>query len=173
MVTMGVLCFVLQVALAPNVALGNGRINFALVYAACFALSVGGREGVICGFLAGLVFDLTTTGPVGLMSLLLTCMADLVGLEGRNRMVDGMADAMASFGISSLVVTVVYHLVMLLMGQAGSIADVLFLRTLPTFALTFVAFLPFAYFMTRASGGASRGSKGLGKHGGHYDTRGL
>ena len=41
-VVLAVVCLVLQLALAPNVGLGNGRANFALVFCACVALSRGG-----------------------------------------------------------------------------------------------------------------------------------
>lgn len=42
---LAVLCAVLQLAVAPYVALGNGRINFALVFSALMAMLVGGRRG--------------------------------------------------------------------------------------------------------------------------------
>lgn len=172
MLWLGVACLVLQLALAPNLALGNGRINFALAYAAVFALSVGGREGVLCGFFAGLVFDLSTTGPIGLMALLLTVMSYLLGNEERNRMADGFPTTMALFGVSSLVVVFLYHLAMLVAGEAGDLIDVIVMRTLPTFALTFVAFLPFAYFLCRNAEGAA-GRLGRRRRGNHLDMRGL
>lgn len=79
-------CLVLQLAVAPNFGIGNGRINFALIFSAVVALTIGGRTGVLCGFLAGFVFDLSTTGPVGLMALLLTVSSFQMGMECRNRL---------------------------------------------------------------------------------------
>lgn len=172
MLWLGVACLVLQLALAPNIALGNGRINFALIYAAVFSLSVGGREGVLCGFFAGLVFDLSTTGPIGLMALLLTVMSYLLGAEERNRMADGFPATLAQFGVASLTVIFAYHLAMLMAGQADGIIDVLFMRTLPTFALTFIAFMPFAYVLCRSAEG-SQGRFGRKRRGNHLDMRGL
>ena len=61
-------CLVLQIAVAPYLAVGNGHINFALIFCAVVALTVGGSWGVLCGFFSGLVFDLSTTGPIGLMA---------------------------------------------------------------------------------------------------------
>ena len=66
--TLALVCMVCQLALAPNIGIGNGRANFALVFTACVAFNAGGRRGVLAGFFAGLVFDLSTTGPVGLMA---------------------------------------------------------------------------------------------------------
>lgn len=155
------ICFVLQIALAPNFGLGNGRANFALVFAACIALAQGGKRAVIAGFAAGLVFDLSTTGPVGLMAFCLTGASYLMGLEGRDRMSGDLASSATTFAAAALGVSFAYHLAMLLVGQASSILDVLFFRTLPTALLTFVAFLPFAYYFSRvrSSGGGSLGRK--------------
>lgn len=173
MLWLGVLCLLLQLALAPNIGVGNGRINFALVYAATFALAVGGRDGVVCGFLAGLVFDLSTTGPIGLMTLLLTGMSYVLGLEERNRFADGFPATMATFGVASLAVVFLYHLSMLLAGQASDLIDVIVMRTLPTFALTFVAFVPFAYFLCRSAEGGAGGVGRRRRGGGHLELRGL
>lgn len=173
MLVLGLACLLLQLALAPNVGIGNGRINFALIYAALVALMVGGRTGVISGFFAGLVFDLSTTGPIGLMALLLTVMASVLGLEERNRLADGLPQTLTTFGVASLAVVFVYHLMMLFVGQATDLGDVLLLRTLPTFALTFVAFIPFAYFLCRSSEGGSGGGLRRRRRGGRFDIRGL
>lgn len=170
---LGLVCLFLQLALAPSIGMGNGRINFALIYAAIFALEVGGQAGVLCGFFAGLVFDLSTTGPIGLMALLLTVTSAVLGVEERNRFVDGLPAMLAAFGVASLLVIFVYHLMMLFVGDATSLGDVLLMRTLPTFALTFVAFLPFAYVLCRSAEGGSGGGFRRSRRGSHFDIRGL
>ena len=160
-VVLALVCAVLQLALAPNLALGNGRTNFALVFASCVALLCGGRTGVLAGFFSGLFFDLSTTGPIGLMAFCLSVSSYVLGLGGRDRMSGELGGSMgmvlgACFGVS-----VVYHLAMLLVGQADSIVDVLFLRALPSAVLTLVFFLPFAYYFSRLrSSGPSLGGRG-------------
>ena len=57
-----IICAVLQLAIAPNVGLGNGRANLALVFVATVALTSGGGRAVVCGFFAGLF---TTSPPQG------------------------------------------------------------------------------------------------------------
>ncbi|HJA28013.1 MAG TPA: rod shape-determining protein MreD [Candidatus Olsenella pullicola] len=168
-VVLALICFVLQLALAPNLGLGNGRANFALVFASLVALLMGGSRGVIAGFVAGLIFDLSTTGPIGLMAFCLTVSSFVLGLEGRDRMSGDFAACVALFSGASLAVSFVYHLAMLLVGQASSFFDILFLRTLPTAALSIAFFLPFAYYFARLrSSGPS-----LGGRGGHFSTKGL
>ena len=114
-----IICAVLQLAIAPNVGLGNGRANLALVFAATVALTSGGGRAVVCGFFAGLFYDLSSTGPIGLMALMLS------------------------------VVNVGYGLGLMLAGQGGGFVDAVFLRALPGALLSLVCFLPFAYFESR------------------------
>lgn len=175
-IVLAVVCLLLQVMISPNVGMGNGRFNFALVFAGVYALAYGGKSAVVAGFLAGLVFDLISTGPIGLMSGLLTVFSYALGTEERNRFSDGLVAALSAFGVGSLVVVLVYHLAMILLGDATSVLDLMFQRVLPTFAMTFVGFLPFAYVQVRkASGsrGKHTGSKGMGLREKNYDVRNL
>ncbi|MGI6755387.1 MAG: rod shape-determining protein MreD [Atopobiaceae bacterium] len=169
-IILALICFVLQLALAPNLTLGAGRFNFALIYAFCIAFLIGGRRAVIHGFMAGLIFDLATTGPFGLMTLLLCVMSYLLGLEGRNRFADGLGAALSSFAVSSFAVILIYHLTMLALGDASSLADVLIWRVLPSFALSFVAFCIFAWYFARD---AAAGVSARPKRGSHYSMKGL
>ncbi|WP_443742366.1 rod shape-determining protein MreD, partial [Tractidigestivibacter sp.] len=171
---LAIACAVLQLALAPNIGLGNGRANFALIFTVCVAFNVGGRKGVLAGFFAGLFFDLSTTGPVGLMAGLCAAAAYAMGQEGRNRMAGEFGASVAEFSIATLVVSLVYHLAMLMVGQSSSFLDVIILRTLPTAFLTIIAFLPFAWIYSRSTGGGPNLSMGGRRRGGsHLSTRGL
>lgn len=177
-IVLAVICLVLQLALAPNVALGNGHPNFALIFSACVALQVGGTRGVIAGFVAGLLFDLSTTAPIGLMAFCLTVSSFALGMEQRNRMAGDLGSAMGLFCAATLGVSLVYHLAMLLVGQASSIIDVVIFRALPAALLTVVFFLPFAYYYSRVRvTGQSLGGAGSLRSGGargtHFTRRGL
>ncbi len=175
--TLAAICLVLQVAVAPNIALGNGRANFGLVFAGVASLLVGGQFGVFCGFLAGLIFDLSTTGPIGLMSFLLTIGSYVVGIEARNRIADDFVGSMRQFAQMAFIVSLAYHVAMFLVGEATSVMDVVLLRTLPTFALTLLGFAPFAYVISHATGSAltlgGKPSKSARSHGSRYDLGNL
>lgn len=174
---LALICLVLQVAIAPNIALGNGRANIGLVFAGIVSLLIGGRVGVFAGFLAGLVFDLSTTGPIGLMAFLLTGGSFVVGIEARNRLADDFSGSMRLFALMALVVSLIYHVTMLLVGQASSIIDVVALRTIPTTILTLLAFAPFAYVISHATGMAltlgGKPSRSARSRGSHYDLDGV
>ena len=172
---LAIVCAVCQLALAPNIGIGNGRANFALIFTACVAFNVGGRRGVLAGFFAGLCFDLSTPGPVGLMAGCCAAAAYLMGQEGRNRMAGEFGATVAEFSVATLVGALINHFAMLVVGQSSSLLDVLVLRTLPTALLTIIAFLPFAWFYSRSTGGGPSLSMGGRPRGGGspLSTRGL
>ena len=170
---LAVVCAVLQLALVPNVGLGLGRANLALVFAALVALRFGGRAGVLAGFFAGLFFDLSTTGPVGLMAFCLSVVGFALGREERDRMAEGMSGSLVSFAAAALLVSLVYHLAMLLVGQGDSLLDAIVFRTLPTALLSIVAFVPFAWFFSRTRPSSSGFATPHHGRGGHFSRRGL
>lgn len=175
-VVLAIICVVLQLAISPHLLLGNGSASFALVFAGLLALSIGGKGAVLAGFGMGLLYDLTATTPIGLMALLFTVFCFALGSENRNRFGDGFVSSITTFSLGALGVLLTYHLVMLMLGQAEGLYDVLVLRTLPSFALTFLAFLPFAYFQVRATGkghGRSAGASASHRGSQHYDVSNL
>ena len=166
------ICLFLQVAIAPYVQIGLGHANLAVVFAAIVAMLSGGPVGVLVGFLSGLIFDLSTTGPIGLMAFILTIASFVVGMEGRNRLAGDLIGSFATFAEMAAAVGLTYQMAMFLTGDAHSLYDVLVLRTLPSFALTFVAFLPFALVISHATSSAlNLGKVGSASHarGSRYD----
>jgi rod shape-determining protein MreD len=171
---LALVCCILQLALTPQIGLGNGRINFMAILAACIAMQQGGRTGVLAGFLSGLFFDLCTTGPIGLMAFELTLAAWVMGHDGRNRIGEGMSESAAYFAPICAGICLVYNLAMLLVGQVDGILDAVFLRALPTFVLTFAFFLPFSYFLgRRPQGGSGVGGSSLNLGGGSRSSKHL
>lgn len=166
---LAIVCLVLQLALAPNIGLGNGRANFALVFSACFAMTQGGPRSVVVGFFSGLLFDLSSTTPIGLMSFCLTISSYLLGAEARNRMSGDFGGSVLLAAFASLGTSLIYCLGMFFLGQTSSFVDAVVLRALPMALLTIVFFLPFAYYYSRIrTSGAN-----LGAGGGHFSKRGL
>lgn len=165
-----VVCLVLQVAVSSIIALGNGRANFMFICAATVALTVGGRTGVLIGFIAGIIFDLSSTGPIGLMAFLLTLTAFILGIGERDRLADDSMSASFYLAIACLVVSLAYHLTMFVFGQAASIVDLILLRVLPTAFLTCIAAVPFVFVLGRK--GNSGISTAHGRHVGRYSIDG-
>lgn len=173
-VILAIICGILQLSLAHVICIGSGHPNFALVFALCMALMRGGSVGVLSGFAAGVFFDLTTTGPFGLMALLFTVCCFILGQNVRNNFAEDPQVSFAQAALASLAINFVYSIAMLFTGDASSIIDVVFFCALPSGILTFLAFIPFALILSRQS----RPSMGLGgtigrSLGSHRGGRGL
>lgn len=170
---LAVLCFLLQVGIAPNVAVANGHPNFLLVFAGCIALGIGGTFAVVAGFCAGLLFDLVTTGPVGLMALLLTVLGYVLGSDDRDRIADNMRESLALYAAGAAAVELLYQVSLAVAGLGGGFIETVFARWLPATVLDFVVFLPFCLVLAhQGSGTPQLGNRKKGKQRG-YSTKGL
>lgn len=171
-IVLSVICFVLQIALAPNVALGNGRANFAFALVASCAVLLSPGSCAVAGFVAGLVFDLSSTAPIGLMAFCLSLAGYALSFVSRDAAGAEFGPRAIRAALGALAVSLVYHLAMLLVGEGGSFFEIVFLRTLPTALLTAVVTLPFLFFLSRLrSSGPSLGSGPGG--GSHLSRRGV
>lgn len=159
---LALLALFFQLGIAPAIALGGGHPNFAFVFAAVIALSIGGGTGVACGFVSGLIYDLSTTGPIGLMALLLSIAAYVLGVEVRDRISEEPMMTLIPFSIAALSVSLCYGLFALAFGVGESLFDAVFLRALPSALLTVIVYVPFLIFMgrSRRGGGIKSGMPG-------------
>lgn len=168
-------CAVLQVAIAPNIAIASGHADLMLVFAACIALGVGGTYGMIAAFLGGLFAGLVGSGPVGASAFLFTLMAFFLGMEDRNRLSEDTPSALKLFCIAAPAVELAGQLALVLAGQGGSFVEVVLLRWLPSSIMDCIVFLPFLFFLSRAgSSPAQLGKKKTGRsRQGSYRIKGL
>lgn len=152
-----VACCVLQAGLAPQIALGDGTVNFMLILAIISAIKEPPSRAVITGFLAGLFFDLTSATPIGLMALLLTILSfvlnrsfgTLGGLERKTQIAVGAA--------ASVALNAVFGLLLFVMGVETNLVIALFGDGLWTGILTAIALIPFVLL-----GGAATPAYGFG-----------
>ena len=160
LIILSLVCVFLHLAISPGIAISNGHPNFMLILAGSVALWLGGSTGVAFGFCSGLFFDLTTTGPVGLMAFLMCISSWLVGYSGRNRFAEGWAVPSLYFLAQNAAVSALYALAMILVGQASSPFETILYRAVPSIFLTSLFFLPFLLFLSGRPGG----SKGIGRN---------
>lgn len=169
---LAVACALCQLMVSPNIGLLGGRPNFALVFLAFTALSTGSSSAPALGFAAGLFYDLAGTGPMGLMTLMLTVAAFAMSHMGAVGAAEDPMGALGAFVPVALAVAIGYALVLLVTGQASSFVDVVIMRALPGAALDIAAFLVLSFIMGRI--GRTGGSRGVGsRKGGHYSMKGL
>ena len=148
----GAVALVLQVAIAPQFSLFGGRVNFMLAFAAAVALSGDPRQAVFAGFFSGLLYDLTASVPVGLMTLIMTvasfALASAVGVAG-----EGVTARSMQFSlVYHLAVCLIYGLMLFFMGVEGSIVQALFGSGLASALVTCAVSVAFMAALSRGDG---------------------
>lgn len=141
----------LQIAVAPNIGIGSGRANLALVFVGCMCMGSESSTAPFYGFFAGLFYDLVGSGPIGLMALILTAAAWILSLAGQTKPSEDLGSALAFYGPVAAVVNVVYAIVLLISGQAESFIATIVFHALPAIILDIAVFALVAFIMGRTS----------------------
>lgn len=110
----------LQVALAPQLTVLGGNINFMLALTATIAIGCDSRTMVYVGFFAGLFYDLTSLVPIGLMALLLTLLGYVAASMTRGVTPGFSMDALRIVCAGVFVVEVLYSVLLFFMGVQTS-----------------------------------------------------
>lgn len=121
----------LQVGLAPYIAIGNVVPNFMLLVVVTLALVEGPGSGAAVGFAAGLLFDLLGGGPVGPMTLVLTITGYLAGLVHENMFAEGWLLPLTVLAAASLGAEIAYGLILDFLGVGGPFWLTFFTKMLP------------------------------------------
>lgn len=149
------ICVVLQLALAPNIAIAGAKPNFLLVAVVCAGVLAGSRTGVIVGFSAGLLYDLIAQGPFGTMIITLALVGFVVGYFARGLMLESMGMTIVVFVVSTLFAEFVDAVLLTIAGVNSSFLTALYMNVLPSalydtvFAI--ICFLIMRHFMAPAS----------------------
>lgn len=152
---------VLQVALAPQISILGGRINFMVILAGAVALMGNASQAVYVGFGAGLLYDLTSPVPVGLMTLILTA-SSFVLVQMASAGTSGFSSTSLRFmGFFSVVVCLLNGIALFFMGSERDLLLSLGGHGLMSAVLTTVVSIPF--LMLSGSMGSSR--SGFSAHG--------
>ena len=122
---------VLQVALAPNIALFGVVPNFIMAYALAVAIGCPDQSGPVFFFVLGLLFDLLGSGPVGAMAFLLLAVAMLAKRAYLLLDNDTLFIPLLLITASTLVIEVFYAVFMMAFGAGVGLLDALVFRALP------------------------------------------
>lgn len=109
----------LQVGVAPYIAIGGVVPNFLLLATVSLALIEGPSYGAVTGFTCGLLYDLLAAGPVGPMALVLTLTGFVAGLLEANLFAEGWLMPLTVLAIASLATELVYGLILDVVGSGG------------------------------------------------------
>lgn len=121
----------LQAGLAPYMSIAGVTPNFLLLVVVTLALTTGPNEGATAGFVAGLIFDLLGTGPIGPMALVLAATGYFAGLLHEQMFAEGWLLPITVFAIAAISAEVAYGLLLMLLGEGGSFWQSFFTKMLP------------------------------------------
>jgi rod shape-determining protein MreD len=113
-----IICGVLQVMLAPYISIGGVCPNFMILATVCAAFTVGPSRTCVYGFACGVVFDLSTTGPLGAMALVLTVVGYLVSVLAHDALDESVPVALGVLLVSAFIAELIELVVMCFMGSA-------------------------------------------------------
>lgn len=137
--------FLLQVFLAPHIAIAGIVPNFMAAYCLAIAVARGRLAGLLLPFVVGLVFDLLSGGPVGAMAFSLTAVSAFGSWLVRRANNDTSFMGALVLALSVLVLEVIFGLFYLLFGYSAGFFEALAYRMLPCFLYDFLIAL--AVFM--------------------------
>ena len=123
--------FVLQVGVAPYLAIGGVSPNFFMIATIGIALVNGPNEGAGVGFFGGLLFDLVGAQTVGPMALVLAVAGYTAGLLNQHMMAEGWALPTMTLGVTGLISSVLYEIIVAVLGTGVEFWHALWALTLP------------------------------------------
>lgn len=155
---------IFQIALVPNIGLGQGRANLCLVFVACVCMGGDSQKAPYVGFFAGLFYDLATTGPIGLMALILTVVGWGLSLAGQTKISEDFGPAMAFFAPVACAVNLVYAIVLLAFGLTDGLIAAIVFHALPATLLDILSCALVGFILSKLSAPSS--GFGSGRHSG-------
>lgn len=144
-----VLAVVLQIALAPYIAIGPAMPNFIIVFTLIVAVSRPHAFGALLPFIMGLAYDLVSGGPVGAMAFSLTAVSYLIARLFSALENDTLFMPLAMLAIGVFLTELVYGLFIMLFGYNAGIVEALAYRVAPCFAYDLVVGIILYLFTTR------------------------
>lgn len=148
-------CVILQLALAPNIAIGGAIPNFLLIAVVCAGVIKGSRTGCITGFAAGLLYDLISDCPFGTMTMTLAIVGFVIGYFAWGLLVESLGMTIALFAASTVFAEFMNAVLLTISGKDTSLWQALYLNVLPSAAydtlFAVICFLIMKRFMAPAS----------------------
>lgn len=123
---------VLQMALAPQLAVFGVVPNFIFLVVVTLALVKGPVAGGVSGFVGGLLFDLLGTSVVGPYALVLTLVGYLAGMLTANMFAVGWLLPVTVVAVASLSTEIVYGIVLSVIGAGTPFWSAFLTKILPS-----------------------------------------
>lgn len=126
-----VAALILQVALAPHMAIGIVIPSFLVLVVITLSFVEGPSSGAVSGFVAGLLLDLLSTSPIGAWALVLSATGYTAGLLQENLFAEGWLAPVTVAVIAALLADFSYLLVLTILGVGPDFWESLVRAVLP------------------------------------------
>ena len=133
-----VLAVILQIALAPYIAVFSAAPNFIAVFTLVVAVSRPHAFGAVLPFALGLLYDLVTGGPVGVMAFSLTAFSYLIARLFASLENDTLFMPIAMMALGLFLVELSYGMFLMLFGYNAGLLEALAYRVAPCFVYDMV-----------------------------------
>ena len=133
----------LQLVVAPYIAVFSAVPNFLVAFAVLLAVVKPASFGSLLPFLLGLAFDLVGGGPVGAMAFSLTLFTYLLARYSVHVGNDSLFMTLAFIALGVLAVDLCYGIFLLLSGYNANLFEVLAYRIAPCFVYDLIIALLF------------------------------
>lgn len=162
-----VIAAVLQLAIPPQISIASGTVNFMVALALVLSLSCDPSSAVYIGFASGLFFDLTSSAPIGLMTLILTVASFVVATSSHGVLGGFTTDSLRLVAIGIVAVNLINGLCLFFMGVQTNFLWALFGHGISSSILDMLAAALTLFFM-----GSSTTQRGFSSRsrGGRYKT---
>lgn len=147
--------------LAPHVRIMCATPGFLLVLTGCLAFLDGPRTGTLAGFVLGLTFDLTGSGPVGLSALLGSVAGYALGSARPGLLAEGWRAPAGLFAVCALVYNALYLVFLLVFGTSVEVGWALVGRIVAGGALDALLGLVTFFVLNRVLGSRRLSSDGI------------
>ena len=123
---------ILQVGVAPHLAIGGVVPNFILLVVVTLAMVEGPTAGCALGFAGGLVLDLLGSGPIGAWALVLCVVGYLTGMLQERLFAEGWLLPVTVVFAASLFAALGYWAVSSIAGEGGAFGATVLRIILPS-----------------------------------------
>ncbi len=131
LVAIAVGAFLLQTILAPNMSISDISPNFFIVGLAMVLARSSQKTATIAGFVAGLIFDLLGSGPLGCMSLSMAIVSYFACILSDMIKLEDIVSWLITVGVLTLAINLVYCIVLSISGFESSFFGALVFKVLP------------------------------------------
>ncbi|MDR0888440.1 MAG: rod shape-determining protein MreD [Coriobacteriales bacterium] len=133
-----VIAFILQVVLAPAIAVCGIVPNIMLIAAIMLALNVNKTSAVVAAFVLGILYDLSSQGPLGLMALVFTVLVYCIASFNTDAFGDSPAITVVLLIISVVAGELFHAIAIALLGANASFLTSLLYKALPNMLYDFI-----------------------------------